>query len=120
MKKLLVFLIILLFPSLAFAQGNIITSPSGLVIPDNESSTISVTNTFQTVFSASVGRKACTIQNNGGNTMYVYFNSDIATIAKSVKLNVGDRAYCDNNNTVIRGAVQITGTSGDAYYATQW
>lgn len=111
---------IFLIPTGSFAQGNIVTSPFGLTTPDNESSTIAVTNTFQTVFSATVGRKACTIQNNGTNKMLVYFNSDSAIAAKSITLNAGDRVYCDNNNTIIRTAVQITGTSGDAYYAVQW
>lgn len=121
MKKLILALIMAMAPSVAFAQGLIQTKPYGVTTADNQSSTISVTNTFQQVFAASVGRTSCSIQNNGSNAMYVFFgDTSVATIAKSVKLSAGQSVNCDSNDVVIRTAVQITGTSTDVYYATQW
>lgn len=123
MKKLLI-LLFLLFPQLAFAQEKVFTLPSPLTAVDNESSSIAVTNTFQQVFPASTatnGRTGCTIQNTGTtNPMYVFFGTTAAaTIAKSVKIIVGQPVTCDNNNTVLKTAVQITGTATETYYASQ-
>lgn len=116
-----IFLILLLLISPAYAVTQQTTIPYGVTTPDNESSTISVTSTFQQVFGTSTGRTSCTIQNNGTHTMYVYFNSDTATTAKSVNLAAGQSTTCgDGNGVVIKNTVQITGTSGDAYYAVQW
>jgi hypothetical protein len=132
MKKILLALL-LMIPSLAFAQGLIITKQYALGSGDNQSSTIAVTNTFQQVFASSIasvsatsssgntGRNSCTIQNNGSNAMYVFFGATAdATTAKSVKLAAGQAVTCDNNGSVIKTAVQITGTATDVYYAAQW
>lgn len=123
MKKLLIALF-LLMPSLALAQTVVTTKQYGISNPDNQSSTIAVTSTFQQVFAASTlptGRSTCAIQNNGSNPMYVFFGATAdATIAKSVKLSVGQAVNCDSNGTVIKSAVQITGTATETYYATQW
>lgn len=121
--KILIFILLLLCPQLALAQEKVFTLPSPLVNVDNESSTIAVTNTFQQIFPASTattGRVGCTIQNTGTNSMYVFFGTTAAaTIAKSIKLVAGQSAFCDSNNTVIKTAVQITGTATETYYASQ-
>lgn len=119
-----IFLILLfLFPVLAHAQTPMITKPYALTTTDNQSSTIAVTNTFQQIFAASTantGRSGCTIQNTGTNAMYVFFGATAdATIGKSVKLVAGQATTCDNNDTVLKTAVQITGTATETYYASQ-
>ncbi len=123
MKKILILLALLLLPQFAEAQTTVVTKPLQLTAVDNQSSTIAVTNTFQQVFAASTsisGRVACTIQNTGTNPMYVFFGTTAAaTIAKSVKLISGQAVTCDYNNTVLKLAVQITGTATEAYYASQ-
>lgn len=124
MKKIILVLGLLwLSLGSAFAQEKVFTLPSPLTAVDNESSSIAVTNTFQQVFPASTatnGRTGCTIQNTGTNPMYVFFGTTAAaTIAKSVKIIVGQPVTCDNNNTVLKTAVQITGTATETYYASQ-
>ena len=108
--------------SFAFAQSPVQTQPKG-VTTGNYSGTIAVTNTFQSVLAASsatTGRLACAIQNNGTNSMYVYFGPIAnATTAKSVKLAVGQSVNCNSGNVVLKDQVSITGTSGEAFYASQ-
>lgn len=122
MKKLLVLLFIL-FPTFAFAQTPMVTKPYGVSNVDNKSGTIAVTNTFQQIFPASTvstGRVSCAIQNTGTNAMYIFFGeASNATVAKSVKLLAGQSCNYDSNGTVIRTAVQITGTATETYYASQ-
>jgi len=122
-QKLFLILSLLLLPTLAEAQTTVVTKPLQLTAVDNQSSTIAVTNTFQQIFAASAsvsGRVACTIQNTGTNAMYVFFGATAnATIAKSVKLTAGQAVTCDYNNTVLKLAVQITGTATETYYASQ-
>jgi hypothetical protein len=106
----------------AMAQ-NVVTSPSG-VNSTNSSSTISVTNVFQSVFAASsspnTGRKACMVQNTGSGTQYVYFGAIAdATTPASQKLTAGQIAYCNLGGVVIRDQVSITGTGGDTFFAVQ-
>ena len=112
MRRLL--LALLLFSSSASAQawwGNSST---------NGSTTITLTNTFQSVFVA-VKRGGCAIQNNGTHTMWVYFGAIAnATKAGSVVLSGGNMANCNVGNTTLVDQVSITGTTGDAFYADQW
>jgi len=127
MKKvspiLIIILGLLLLTQYAQAQTTVVTKPLQIVNVDNQSSTVAVTNTFQQVFPASTsvsGRTACTIQNTGTNPMYVFFGATAdATIAKSVKIIAGQPVTCDSNNTVLKTAVQITGTATETYYASQ-
>lgn len=116
------FLIIgaLLFSLPSFAQQTVITRPYG-VTTGNASSTITVTDTFQTVFAAStdtVGRTACTIQNNGTHTMYVFFGARTsATKDTSLQLAAGQYVLCSSGNDILKDEVSVTGTSGDKFYA---
>jgi len=84
----------------------------------NVSSTITVTNTFQTVFAYDPNRSACLIQNNGSNTMWVFFGPlASATKGASVVLAAGKSVSCISGPVVATDAVSITGTSTDAFLA---
>ncbi len=87
---------------------------------DNQSSTIAVTNTFQQVWALNSNRIDCLIQNNSAsNSMWVFPGvAASATKGTSVVLAAGQAFYCTYNGVDYTGAVSITGTSGDAYYAT--
>lgn len=112
----------------ARAQNPVVTQPAQTV-SQNSSSTITTTNTFQSVFAAvtsSRGRSSCLIQNNGSHVMYVFFGPIAnATTAASVALNpgtanvAGDAVSCVSGGIVLTDQVSITGTSGDAFYAAQ-
>lgn len=103
----------------------VLTNPSP-VRNANASSTITVTNTFQTVF-ADPGstriRQGCLVQNKGANAMYVFFGllAD-ATLTKSYILDSthGLAINCaTTGGGVAQDAIQITGTSGDSFAASQ-
>lgn len=82
-------------------------------------STIAVTNTFQAALAASSTRKGCMLQNNGSNTMYVFFGTiSSATTSNSIKLAAGQTVSCNVPGVVITDAVAVTGTMGDAYVVT--
>jgi hypothetical protein len=120
MRYLLAFL---LFATFAQAQTPVVTQPYG-ANSNNQSSTITVTNTFQQVFPASTGntgRSSCTIQNNSAsNNMFVYFGPIAnATTGASVTIVPGQAVYCSNGTVVLKDQVSITGTSGDAFFAAQ-
>ena len=77
----------------------------------NTNSTISVTNTFQAALAASTTRRGCWIQNQGTHTMYLYASeANAPTTANSSQVSPGQLYICNGV-----GAVQITGTAGDAY-----
>lgn len=108
----------------AFAQSPVTTYPYG-VTNHNDSSTITVTGTFQSIWIASAGltgRSGCAIQNNGSAAMYVYFGPIAnATTPNSVKLSTGQSLNCETvGGVVIKDQVSITGTSGDRFYASQY
>lgn len=111
-----------LFATFSQAQTPIITKPYGAT-SNNQSSTITVTNTFQSIFLASTtntGRSSCTVQNNGANSMWVFFGPIAnATQGASIKLAAGQATYCNNGPVVLKDQVSITGTSGDAFFAAQ-
>lgn len=121
MKKILLLLWALLLPTIALAQNPVITQPYPVSSIVNASSTIAVTNTFQSVFAADTtktGRVACTIQNTGTNSMYVFFGAIAsATIATSVKLAAGQAVTCNNNPVILKMQVSITGTATETFYA---
>lgn len=107
----------------ALAQQPVITKAYG-VTTSNVSSTIAVTNTFQSLWIAdtsTTGRSSCAIQNKGtADPMYVYFGAIAgATIAKSIKLTTNAVLNCSVFGAILKDQVSITGTSGDAFYAAQ-
>lgn len=86
--------------------------------------------TFQLLFAATgvnvagqlvSPRKACTVQNNGTHTMWISEGTTalLATQAKSAQIGPGQAYYCNNSGVVLTGEIDITGTSGDAFYAAQ-
>ena len=126
--------------SLASAQTPVVTQPYVQITTQNTSSTIAVTNTFQSVFAATGAlasysstspgtlgnpvvnkqRAACTLQNNGTHTMYVFFGPlASATTSSSVVLSAGQSVQCNVGGVTLQDQVSITGTSGDAFYAAQ-
>lgn len=133
MKRLLAFVIAAILLACCAgdrlrAQQPVITLPYTGGLTSNMSSTVAVTNTFQSVFAApdltkNQKRSACTIQNNtatGANAMYVFFGPIAnATTANSVKLSQGQPVNCNVGGITLQDQVSITGTSGDAYYAAQ-
>lgn len=121
MKHFLTGLVALfLSASLAFAQSPVVTRPYGS-ISNNQSGTIAVTNTFQSIYAANTtttGRVGCTIINYGTNTMWVFFGPIAsATKAKSVQLTAGQGVYCQWGVTVLQDQVSITGTATEAFFA---
>lgn len=82
------------------------------------SSTVAVTNTFQTIEAANISRCGGTIQNNGSNTMYVYPGPVAsATKAASIVLSPGQSVSLIAPGVVMGDEINITGTAGDAFYA---
>lgn len=110
---------------LASALAPALADPAGsrASLQPNGSSTITVTNTFQQVFAANPQRYACTLQNNGTHTMFVFLGpltSASATTSGAIQLAAGVALSCNNSSTTFNDPVNITGTSGDAFYAQQW
>lgn len=105
-----------------YAQSPVVTTPYA-VTSTNNSSTIAVTNTFQSIWIANItnrGRAGCTIQNNGTHNMYVFFGPIAsATLSNSVIITAGNPTYCGFGGIVLQDQVSITGTSGDAFFAAQ-
>lgn len=124
MKRLALLFALVLAPWLAYAQVNPVTTiPSARSADSTNSSTIAVTNTFQTVFTANANRTGCTIQNNSARTMYVYFvpiAGTAATTAASAVLAAGQALNCSVFGTSLTNSVQITGTATDVFYAAVW
>lgn len=122
MKRFLSIGLLLASVSFSFAQSPVITSPQGSNIVTGSSS-ITVTNTFQSIFAASgsnTGRMGCTVQNNGTHTMFVFFGPIAnATTSNSVQLSAGNNVKCNSGVIVLKDQVSITGTSGDAFFAAQ-
>jgi len=103
----------------ALAQQSVYTLPA-VRSATNASGTIAVTNTFQALFAAASGRKACLIQNNSARNMYVYFGTlASATLTNSIILAASQSIACTNNGIINADAVSITGTATDAFYASQ-
>lgn len=128
-----------LFPGTAGAQSakagsQVVTVPSTVsgcggttACPLNKSGTITVTNTFQSLFSASQARASCFIQNQGSHVMYV-FSGPIALATEATSLQIGPESSgipsggfaCTNpNSSVDTDQISITGTAGDAFVAIQ-
>lgn len=119
MIRILAFLGVLLFSTPIFAQTPVTTQPKG-VVSYNSSTTVTVTNTFQSIFNSNSNRYSCAIQNNGANIMWVYFGLLAnATKGASVELAIGQSTNCNVGGIVLQDQVSITGTSGDAFFAAQ-
>lgn len=109
------------------ASGNLKTNTSASVTvapltSTNLSSTISVTNTFQSIQASTAGRKGCLIQNQSTtNAMWVFFGAiGSATKASSFILDSshGLQISCAVGGLgVLTDQVSITGTSADAFAA---
>lgn len=119
-------ILVLLAVVSALAQTPVITQPytgNGRLVTTNASSSIAVTNTFQSVFDQSdvlIGRVGCTVQNTGTNSMYVFFGPIAgATIAKSVKIAAGQSVGCNVGGVTLRDQISITGTATETFYAAQ-
>lgn len=85
----------------------------------NLSGTIAVTNTFQSISPQTLSRGGCLIQNNGSNSMWVFFGPIAsATKAKSVVVPAGQSVSCSTGTAApVTDQISITGTSADAFYA---
>lgn len=116
---------LLFFAGLARAQQQPVDTFQHGVTSQNSSGTITVTNTFQSVFLAATNqpqqrRMSCTVQNNGSNSMYVFFGPIAnATTSNSVVLAAGASVRCSVSGATLQDQVSITGTSGDTFYAAQ-
>lgn len=121
MRKFLIALGLLSFISAAYAVS---TTP-GPVTSTNVSGTIAVTNTFQSIIPANTNTKGCLVQNNGANTMWVYFGTiGGATKPKAFQLRPpgtgiqGGWVSCaTGGGSIITDQVSITGTATDAFTA---
>ncbi len=110
-----------LFPTVANAQNPVVTQPNGATSTVNSSTTVTATGVFQSFWAANSQRMGCTVQNKGGNSMYVFFGAIAdATTGKSVILLANQAVNCSENGTVLRVQVSVTGTIGDAFYAVQY
>lgn len=117
-RVLLILLALLAGPVAAQQFGQPVQNLPNPRVVTNVSSTIAVTNTFQALLTANVNRLDCVIQNTGTNAMYVFFGATAdATIATSAKLVAGQSLYCTLGNVNYLGAVAITGTSTETFYA---
>lgn len=101
------------------AQQVVQTVPSART-SNNASSTIAVTNTFQSLWASNSARGGCSIQNNGANSMWVFFGPIAnASKATSVVLAANQSLACAQSGVSATDQVSITGTSGDAFFAVQ-
>lgn len=106
----------------SYAQQPVAIQPLQ-VTTQNGSTTITTTNTFQSIFAASTatrGRAACTVQNNGTHNMFVFFG-DIASALTptAVQLTPAQSVNCASGPVVLKDQVSITGTAGEQFYAGQ-
>jgi hypothetical protein len=87
----------------------------------NVSSTITGGGTYQSIYSQTLSRAGCTVQNNGTHTMWVFFGPIAsATHGNSVQLSAGQALNCNVGNTILIDQISIDGTTADAFYAGAW
>lgn len=85
---------------------------------NNASGSIVSGGTYQQVFAQASGRSGGIIQNNGANTMWVFFGPiENATHATSVVLLPGQMVSCNIGTSVLTDEVSIDGTSLEPFYA---
>ena len=102
------------------AQG-ILPSNQNTLKGTNYSDTIAVSNTFQTLWTASPNRHGCTIQNTSADSQWVY--PDVAanaTKAGAILLAAGQSLNCSQGLWSLSNAWSITGTATDTFYAESW
>lgn len=118
--KRLIALFLLLGVSFAHAQTPVFTNTSKFT-NSNYSSTISVTNTFQSVLASNLNRNDCIIQNNGAASMYLYFGALASAITNnSLVLSSGSIFRCSNSGVVLTDQISITGTATQRFFAIQY
>lgn len=118
-------------PPVAFAASSSapVTTYAAPVLNGNASGTITVTNTFQSIWAAtdfSKPRVGCLVINTSTDRQWVYFGTAptkataIPLEAAAATAGLGGNVSC---STAAGGAAQdqvwITGTSGDTFVATQ-
>lgn len=131
MKKIQLLTAALLLPILLQGQG-LVTTQGGAISSGDLSSTIAVTNTFQSIaLAANTGgrraRLSCLIINNSTNRQWVFFGPIAsATKAKSIPLEaapaanaLGGNVTCTIGGSVLQDQISITGTMGDTFVAKQ-
>lgn len=116
------FLFIIVGQAVAQTPNPVTTQPYG-VTTHNDSSTVTSTNVFQTIWTLSTntrGRAGCTVQNKASNNMYVFFGTAASALTtNSVTLGAGQSLNCTVGGIVLQDTVSITGTTGDGFYAAQ-
>lgn len=116
-------LLIPLAVSGALAQQNlIVTAPVGGTTQGGNASGTIGSSAWQRVWPTALSiRRGCMIQNNGTHTMWVTEGLGVAasTTALAVQLQPGVPYYCGNGGSVLQGEIDISGTTGDAFYAGQ-
>lgn len=118
--KALLFSLLAVCLLLGSSVGHTQSYPYYQLTSTNAAGTIASGGTFQSIF-ASGPRNACTVQNNGSSTQYVFFGPIAsATHAKSVVLTAGQTVSCGaTGNGVLTDQVSIDGTTSDTFYAAQ-
>ena len=123
MKRLLIALLLIGASFSAYAQSPVITQPYR-ANNHNDSSTITATNTFQSIWAASTaitGRTDCIIQNNGAASMFVHFGPIAnATTPNSLTLAAGGIFRCANSGVITKDQISITGTISQEFFAIQY
>lgn len=122
MKTIFALFVAFAFMGIAAAQSPVITQPYG-VTTQNSSSSITATNTFQTIWTKATttrGRAGCFIQNLGTNTMWVFFGAAASGLTpSSIKITAGQTTTCNLGGIVMQDTVSIAGTTGDQFLAIQ-
>lgn len=120
MKRLSALLLLLALSAPAFAQQNVFTLPYPAPSNGSTAGVIVSTNTFQQAIPAFPTRRGCTIQNNGTNNMRVFIGAiGSASTTNSFILAAGQSLNCNSGPIILNDAVNITGTSGDAFVWSQ-
>lgn len=94
----------------------------------NATSTVTVTDTFQSLWAFAAGRRDCFIQNKGSSPLWVYIGPIAgATKAKAFVLGAagpltsgGGWFACRGTDVTLVDQISITGTAGDAFTAIQY
>ena len=95
----------------------------GTTAGGNVSSTITATGVFQMLWTANLARRGCTIVNeSSSDTMYITESLTVGGSSQALAAALPPLGvyYCTNGGVVLTGQVNITGTSGDSFYAAQY
>jgi hypothetical protein len=92
--------------------------------PTFSNSTITTTNTWQSLLTADALRRSCNMQNQGTHTMFFQVtaaNTAPTGTAAAVQVAAGQTVVCnDYIGDVMQGYVWITGTAADPYQVTSF